>query len=142
MNKEYISIQEAAELSNKSIQTIRRTIKAKKIKYRKQRTPQGFNYYISRTSLCELYRIRIKEDESRPRKTKFKPVIEAEAMTIEVEDFKSFVKTIESMLAKHSEERQNFLRLVNTLQERIFILENQINLLKGAPQKKWYQFWK
>ena len=31
MAKEFISIQEAAELSNKSVQTIRRAIKAKKL---------------------------------------------------------------------------------------------------------------
>ena len=48
---------------------------------------------------------------------------------------------MEKLVSQHSEERQSFLQLVNTLQDRIFVLENQLNLLK-APQKSWYQFWK
>ncbi|MBD3360937.1 hypothetical protein GF366_04000 [Candidatus Peregrinibacteria bacterium] len=60
---------------------------------------------------------------------------------ITADDFKNFTKTLEKMMNQHAEERQNFLRLVNTLQEKIFVLENQLNLLK-SPQKKWYKFWK
>jgi len=48
---------------------------------------------------------------------------------------------MERIVSQHSEERQNFLRLVNTLQEKVFVLENQLNLLK-APAKKWYAIWK
>lgn len=151
MIKELISIQDAAELSRKSIQTIRRAIKAKKLVFRRQRTPQGFNYMVNKSSLCELFRIKIKDEQDKnkssngrvkDKETKFKSVVEGETMTIEVNDFKSFVKTVEGLIAKHSEERQNFMRLVSTMQEKIFILENQLNLLKGAEQKRWYQFWK
>ena len=152
MSKEFISIQEAAELSNKSIQTIRRSIKAKKVKFRKSKTPQGFNYMVSRASLCELYRIKMVEVEDRVEEkidevkaeTETKQKVEAvaaETMTIDTGDFKSFVKTMETLMTQHNEERQNFLRLVNTLQEKIFVLENQLNLLQ-APQKKWFQVWK
>ncbi len=63
------------------------------------------------------------------------------ALSVEPEDFKAFVKTMETLFAQHNEERQNFLRLINTLQEKIFVMENQLNLLK-APQSKWFQFWK
>ena len=148
MTKELISIQDAAELSGKSIQTIRRAIKAKKLVFRRQRTPQGFNYMVNKSSLCELFRIKIKDErESKGqskdnREPKFKTMLSGETMTIEVDDFKSFVKTVEGLVAKHSEERQNFMRLVSTMQEKIFILENQLNLLKSAPQKKWFHFWK
>lgn len=51
MTKENITIQDAAELSNKSVQTIRRAIKAGKIKYRRRKTPQGFNYLINKESV-------------------------------------------------------------------------------------------
>lgn len=148
MTKELISIQDAAELSGKSIQTIRRAIKAKKLVFRRQRTPQGFNYMVNKSSLCELFRIKIKDEQSQAKSSiknkepKFKPLVEGETMIIEVDDFKSFVKTVEGLMAKHSEERQNFMRLVSTMQEKIFILENQLNLLKGVEQKRWYQFWK
>jgi len=45
------------------------------------------------------------------------------------------------MIKQHSEERQNFVRLIGTLQEKIFVLENQVNILQ-APKKKWFQVWK
>ena len=147
MAKEYISIQEAADLSRKSVQTIRRAIKAKKIKFKRRKTPQGFNYWISRTSIIEVYKI--KEAIPTPKASKDKAVKETiktpktsgKTITIEANDFKSFAQTMEKLISQHNDERQSFLQLVNTLQERIFVLENQLNLLK-APQKSWYQFWK
>jgi hypothetical protein len=152
--KEYISIQDAAEISNKSAQTIRRAIKAKKITFRKSKTPQGFNYLISRTSLIELYKLKITEPTTATAPVAEEPKAAApiveekiqevksdvETMTVDVNDFKTFVTTLDSLIQKHSEERQSFLRLVDTMQEKIFVLENQINLL-SAPKKKWYQ-WK
>jgi len=142
MAKEYISIQESADLSNKSVQTIRRAIKAKKIKFKRRKTPQGFNYWISRSSIMEVYKIK----EAAPKEVK-KTTIKTpksttgKTITINSDDFKSFAQTMEKLISQHNEERQSFLQLVNTLQERIFVLENQLNLLK-APKKNWYQFWK
>jgi hypothetical protein len=54
---QYITIKDAADLSGKSIQTIRRMIKSKKVKYRKDRTPQGFNYLIDLNSLQDTCKI-------------------------------------------------------------------------------------
>ncbi len=151
MSKEYISIQEAAKLSNKSAQTIRRAIKAKKLKFRKSKTPQGFNYAISRTSLIEVYNLKVDAPakEEKAAKVPEAPVAEkiaevkseVETMTVDVNDFKAFVGTLDTLIQRHSEERQNFLRLVDTLHEKIFVLENQINLLQ-APKKKWFEVWK
>ena len=50
MSSEYISIQEAADLTGKSIQTIRRAIKTKKVEFKRRKTPQGFNYQIKASS--------------------------------------------------------------------------------------------
>lgn len=50
-----LTLQEAAFLSRKSTQTIRRLIKSNKIKYRRRRTPQGFNYYIEKDSLLSHF---------------------------------------------------------------------------------------
>lgn len=142
-----ISIQDASELSGKSIQTIRRAIKAKKLRFRKSKTPQGFNYMLEKDSLCELYGIRVAADQSKEKaqskvqSQKIESAAKPKALSIEPEDFKSFVRTMETLFAQHNEERQNFLRLINTLQEKIFVMENQLNLLK-APQSKWFQFWK
>ncbi len=155
MSKEYISIQQASKLGKKSVQTIRRAIKAKKLKCRKRKTPQGFNYLVSLTSLYELYNMRIEEPviAAEPKaeakvkkdvKTEINKVVSEDDdsnVTITTEDFREFTRTLETLVHQHSEERQNFLRLVNTLQEKIFVMENQLNLLK-SPAKKWYQLWK
>lgn len=154
MSKEYITIQDAADLSQKSVQTIRRAIKAKKIVVRRQKTPQGFNYLVNKASICEHFNIKIKEEKVEQAEQKVEETVEkkqhvekavesenSEDMLINANDFKSFVKTMEGLMNQHSDERQNFLRLVNSMQEKIFILENQLNLLQ-APQKRWYQLWK
>ncbi len=154
MANEFITIQEAAELCNKSIQTIRRAIKSKKLKSKRKKTPQGFNYLINRSSLSDAYGItfesvekKVKERtvETKAKKTKAvkapKAPAKAESKTIDADDFKSFTVALEKMISQHGDERQNFLRLINTLQEKVFVLENQLNLLK-APQKSWYQVWK
>ncbi len=148
MAKEYISIQESADLSNKSVQTIRRAIKAKKIKFKRRKTPQGFNYWISRSSIMEVYKIKevAPKAEAAPKTAKKETIkvpkaTDDKSITINADDFKSFAQTMEKLISQHNDERQSFLQLVNTLQERIFVLENQLNLLK-APKKNWYQFWK
>lgn len=145
MSKEFITIQDAAEISKKSIQTIRRAIKAKKLTFRKQRTPQGFNYVINKKTLAEFYRIRLDThapNDAMPKnlKKKVTPVAKKN-MSIDASDFQAFVKSMELILTRHNEERENFLRLINTMQEKVFVLENQLNLLKSPPGK-WYQFWK
>lgn len=163
MTKEFITIHEAAEISGKSVQTIRRALKTKKIKFRKKGTAQGFNYLISRSSILDFYSVKnsfsgganvnevVSENqekipfESVEKKTE-KLVEETaaksfEGFSVSTDDFRNFTKTLERMVTQHSEERQNFLRLVNTLQEKIFILENQMNLLQ-SPRKRWYQLWK
>ncbi len=145
MPKKYISIQDAADFSKKSIQTIRRAIKAKKIKIKKQKTPQGFNYLINHESFCQFYGIKIESEiKETPQKEKNltspKKIKDGNGIYVTTEDFKNLTATLEKMITQHSDERQNFIRLVDTLQEKIFVLENQLNLLK-TPSKKWYQFW-
>lgn len=151
MSNNLITIQEAADLTQKSIQTIRRAIKSKKIKFRRDKTPQGFNYLIDKDSVFEFYGI--KADGTQPQAAAASAPAQApmtepvafqndDTMNVNVHDFKAFVQTMQTMISQHSEERQSFLRLVNTMQEKIFILENQINLLKAPQVKKWYQLWK
>jgi len=153
MAKKFLTIQDAADLSKKSVQTIRRAVKSKKLVCKKQRTPQGFNYMISRESLSATYNLNLEEDVQQPKAkaaptTAAKPELskkpeesKSDDFAITADDFKNFTKTLDRMVTQHSEERQNFMRLVNTLQEKIFVIENQMNLLK-EPQKKWYHVWK
>lgn len=148
MSNNLITIQEAADLTQKSIQTIRRAIKSKKIKFRRDKTPQGFNYLIDKDSIFEFYGVKAGEPQAQTNQTQI-PVTDPVAfqtsddtMNVNVHDFKAFVQTMQTMIAQHSEERQSFLRLVNTMQEKIFILENQVNLLKAPAVRRWYQLWK
>lgn len=148
MPNKFISIQESADLSNKSVQTIRRAIKSKKLKHRKQKTPQGFNYMVNYEALCTLYGIKSIPNvkvESKKEKIKLikpkKSKEEGEGMYVTNDNFRALTVSLEKMISQHSEERQNFIRLVDTLQEKIFVLENQLNLLQ-TPAKKWYQVWK
>jgi excisionase family DNA binding protein len=57
MVNQLITIGEAADLVNKSAQTIRRLIKTNKIKFKRKRTPQGFNYVVDKASLLEFFRL-------------------------------------------------------------------------------------
>jgi len=145
MPKTFITIQEAAKLSGKSVQTIRRAIKAKKLNVKKKKTPQGFNYLVNKESLIETYKVKVEKveekAEKKTEKKKGKELASKKDLKISTDDFKSFTSTLEKMVNQHSEERQNFLRLVNTLQEKIIVMENQLNLLK-SPKKKWYHVWR
>lgn len=148
MAKEFITIQEASEISGKSIQTIRRAIKAKKLLVKRKKTPQGFNYLVNRESLYEFYRMKIPHEQTSKTETTEQKESNIEKdhgkkqVHISSDDFQSFARTMERLISQHAEERQSFLRLVNTMQEKIFFLENQLNLLKSPDKKRWYAFWK
>jgi len=147
MPKKFISIQDSADLSNKSVQTIRRAIKSKKLKHRRHKTPQGFNYLVNYESLCLIYGIKpipnVKEEPTKDeiKIAKPKKANNDDGFFVTTDDFKNLTVSLEKMVTQHSEERQNFIRLVDTLQEKIFVLENQLNQLQ-TPKKKWYQMWK
>lgn len=52
---QYISLKDAALMTERSQQTIRRLIKANKVKYRKYKTPQGFTYLVEKSSLLHHF---------------------------------------------------------------------------------------
>ena len=60
---QYLSLQDAALLVNKSAQTIRRLIKGNKIRYRKYKTPQGFTYLVEKSNLIHYFESPIEEEE-------------------------------------------------------------------------------
>lgn len=54
-NNQYVSLQDAALLADKSPQTIRRLVKSSKLRYRKYKTPQGFTYLVEKNSLLDYF---------------------------------------------------------------------------------------
>ena len=142
MSETFLSIQEAAEVSGKSIQTIRRAVKAKKLSVKKKRTPQGFNYLIGKESLTRFYKIQAGLFEREAGGIN-KGAVKTKGLTAEfatVEDLKKFQKDIEVVLEEHKKEKESFMRFMKAFQERFVVLENQLKLLE-QPKKKWYQFW-
>lgn len=57
MKGNFYTLQEAAYLTQRSTQSIRRLIKANKLRYRRKRTPQGFVYFVDGQSLTELFHL-------------------------------------------------------------------------------------
>ncbi len=54
MNKDFLTLEEAARLLKKSTQTIRRMIKKGELKAQRLKTPQGFHYVVRREEMPEL----------------------------------------------------------------------------------------
>jgi len=84
MTNIYITIKESSEICGKSVQTIRRMIKAKKIKFRKDKTPQGFNYLVDKISLCEYFGIELAEGIQETETQEATEVIQDEVEAVEV----------------------------------------------------------
>ncbi len=136
------SIQEAAEISNKSVQTIRRALKAKKLQGKKQKTPQGFNYLIGEDSLFKLYKLErnhstIKSDLKNSEQTSL--ITEYASK----EDLMEQKKVLDHLVDENRKDKETFMRFVKVFQERFTSLESQVKLLEEpTAKKKWYQFWK
>lgn len=140
---QYISIKDAAKVSNKSIQTIRRAIKSNKIGYKKQKTPQGFNYLIDRESFFNEYNI------SRADTTKRIPSNETtqitELATLQMESFQTqlteFSETMRTLVEQHAKEKENLFKLIETFQNKVISLENKLKLVEENMSRSWWRFW-
>jgi hypothetical protein len=141
MTETLLSIQEAAALSGKSIQTIRRAVKSKRLSVKKKKTPQGFNYLISKESLLKHYKIQASlfEREAGGLNTGKEKTYSVAKEFATLEDLKKLQKDIEAVLEDHKKEKESFVRFMKAFQEKFVVLENQLKLLE-SPKKKWYHF--
>lgn len=140
MSETFLTIQEAAKISGKSIQTIRRAIKSNRLSTKRKRTPQGFNYMVSRESLIHLYKLQATLfDREKGGIESHKNKVNPNYATFE--DLKKLQEEIENALADHKKERENFVRFMKAFQEKFVVVENQLKLLE-QPRKKWYHFWR
>ena len=157
MAQTFLTIQEAAMLSNKSIQTIRRAIKGKKLKARKSKTPQGYNYMVDRQSLVSIYDLKNidesklnKETPENENETKDTDELKTEVAKTQKKLSKQFItseelglfkETMQKLIDQHEKDKENLFRLIKSFQDRMIVLENQVKMLE-APKKKWYEIWK
>ncbi len=144
MSETLLSIQEAAEISGKSIQTIRRAIKSNKIQGKRKKTPQGFNYMITRESLANYYKLAAGNFDREQGGIKGSAKSSSKEVAGEfasLADLKKMQKEIEDILEGYKKEKETFMRFMKTFQERFMVMENQLKLIE-QPQKKWFEFWK
>ncbi|MBI4994407.1 hypothetical protein HZC21_02045 [Candidatus Peregrinibacteria bacterium] len=142
---ELLTINDAAQLSGKSIQTMRRMIKQKKVQIKKQKTPQGFNYLIIKDSLLN-YMAHASQMATQQAPSIQGYTREHQSITQDyTEQFKAeidqFNMTIQKLIEHSSKDKENFFRLIGTFQDRVSVLENQIKLLE-SPKPSWWKFWK
>lgn len=141
MPETFLSIQEAAEISGKSIQTIRRAIKTKKLQCKRKKTPQGFNYVLGRESVVSLYKLQGKMMDREQGSIKHSSTKEVSTEFATAAELKKMQKDIEAILSEYGKEKDTFMRFMKTFQERFVVMENQMKLLE-QPKKKWFQVWK
>lgn len=137
------TIQEAAEAVNKSVQTIRRALKSKKLNGKKQKTPQGFNYLIGEEALFAFYKV------ERPHGKVKSPTLAGAEQTSLVTEYASKEevadqkKVLDRLVEENRKDKETFMRFVKVFQERFTSLESQVKLLEEpGKKKKWFQFWK
>lgn len=141
MAETYLTIQESAEISGKSIQTIRRALKTNRLVHKRKRTPQGFNYLISRDSLMNIYKLQASLFEREKGGLDLKKKNGTDNAPVSWEDFKKFQHEVENMLSDNKKEKENFMRFMKAFQDRFVILENQLKLIEQPNKKRWYKFW-
>lgn len=143
MAETLLSIQEAAAITGKSIQTIRRAIKAKKIISKRKKTPQGFNYMVTQESVASFYKINAKAfNRDREQGSVKEKDLSTEGAYATLQDLHAMEKEVADLLEEYKKEKESFMRFMKAFQERFVVLENQLKLLEEPKKKSWYQFWK
>lgn len=146
MAETYLSIHEAAAISDKSIQTIRRALKSKKLSAKRHKTPQGFNYLITQDSLEKLYKIKNRSHGSLKRTSTDLSSAEQTSLITEYaskEELGDYKKALDQLIHENQKDKDTFMRFVKVFQDRFTALENQMKMLEGPQKnKKWFHFWK
>ncbi len=164
MVNQLISITEAADLVNKSTQTIRRLIKAGAVKYRRKKTAQGFNYMIDKASLLDQFGLLPTQTEQAPQQdydypktvqhvtetpvsshqdTYHAPTpqnVPAQQVVKEVAKGPDYNEIMDKLLEQHQSDKEKLFQIITLFQKRVESLEQQLVQL-SAP-KKWWQFWR
>ncbi len=143
------TIQEAAEAVGKSVQTIRRALKSRKLIAKKQKTPQGFNYLVGEEALFALYKVsRSHASLNGSGSTANSSLAQAEQTSLVTEyaskeEVTEQKRILDKMVDENRKDKDTFMRFVKVFQDRFTALENQVKLLdEPGAKKRWYQFWK
>lgn len=136
-------------MSGKSIQTIRRMIKQKKIQVKRQKTPQGFNYLVAKDTLLNYLNLysqpttQAKPTSHLTTRSTSRPTSQAadrEHRSLE-QEVDRFTSTIQKLIGQHDRDKENLYSLLKAFQEKVVALEEQIKLLEAPRKKHFWQFW-
>lgn len=163
---QYLNLQDAALISKKSPQTIRRLIKGNNVRYRKYKTPQGFTYLVEKNSLLNRFD---EEDEMNDVAPRRNAAMREASSTIEeselVEEFDpaSVVEVggmhsipqerpfagamgaagnaqessvVSQLIQQHREDKKRLFELLEIFQKRILTLEDQLKQLEAPKTQK------
>ncbi len=143
MAETLLTIQEAAAITGKSIQTIRRAIKARKITSKRKKTPQGFNYMVTQDSVASFYKVNMRAfNKDREQGSVKEKGVSKDGAYATLHDLQSLEKEVAGLLDEYKKEKESFMRFMKAFQERFVVLENQLKLLEEPKKRSWYQFWK
>lgn len=165
---QYLNLKDAALLSGKSAQTIRRLIKGNTVRYRKYKTPQGFSYLVEKTSLTNHYKLNDEPPVEVEEEGELVEEFDPEEETPVVEEVKyaqerpqasrpfhgaspnnngpsrdasgDFQTVVSQLVQQHREDKKRLFELLEIFQNRILVLEDQIKQLE-APKQKKRRFW-
>ena len=145
MAETLLSIQEAAAATGKSIQTIRRAIKSRKVIAKRRKTPQGFNYMVTQESVVSFYKLNkdfFRDREKGSLDTKGKASAGGSSSDFAtLQDLQGLQHEMEELLGEYKKEKESFMRFRKAFQDRFVVLENQLKLLEEPKKKRWFQFW-
>ncbi len=145
MAETLLTIQEAAAITGKSLQTIRRAVKARKIESKRKKTPQGFNYMVTQASVASFYKVDMKafnRDREQGSINSKEKGVSNDGVFATLHDLQALEREVAGMLDEYKNEKESFMRFMKAFQERFVVLENQLKLLEEPKKKSWYKFWK
>ena len=155
MAETLLTIQEVSAITGKSLQTIRRAIRAKKVQATRKKTPQGFNYLITQKSVAAFYKVNLKgynrervpgsvtlEPSSDVKKNMQQKSLSTADAFATLNDLKTLEHEVANLLEEYKKEKESFVRFMRSFQEKFVVLENQLKLLEEPKKKSWFAFWK
>ena len=125
MAETLLSLQEVSALTGKSLQTIRRAIKAKKLVSRRKKTPQGFNYLVTQDSVASFYKLKIKghnAERAHGSVSRKEKALSTEEAFATLNDLKAMEQEVAKMLEEYRKEKESFMRFMKAFQEEVIVL--------------------
>lgn len=159
----YVTLPEAAKILGKSLQTMRRMVKNKRIPSKKEETPQGFFYQVNLEDLNNFVdtstgQLNTRTDSNRISQNQ-NPTTQTKKSGSQIKlrrhrtvrqdrssneffekEMERLNSIVQNLVEQARSDKENLFGVIKTFQERVSLLENHIKYLK-APKRKWWKLW-